>query len=99
MVQKLIFNENALLGDIDFDFTLRGYKNIPNQDKISVAKYSVPGKNPLQKEIFLHYSIFESKLHFWCWVPDEECDKFLCSRNVDYNLTAKRVCNISTQTD
>ena len=49
MVQKLIFNENASLGDIEFDFILRGYKNIPNQDHISVAKYSVPGKNPLQK--------------------------------------------------
>tara|TARA_B100000902_G_scaffold398935_1_gene467577 strand:+ start:1709 stop:2002 length:294 start_codon:yes stop_codon:yes gene_type:complete len=97
MVQKLIFNENASLGDIEFDFILRGYKNIPNQDHISVAKYSVPGKNPLQKEIFLHYS--NTKLHFWCWIPDDQCDRFLCSKNVDYNLTANRVCNISTQTD
>ena len=97
MVQKLIFNENATEQEIDFDFTLRGYKSIPNQNTICVMKYATPGNPTLHKEIFIHYS--QTKHHFWCWLEDNECERFLCSRNVDYDQTVNKVVNMSTQTD
>ena len=98
MVHKLIFNEQATQEQIDFDFGLRGYKLVPNQsESMCFRKYLSPGKEPLQKEIFLHYN--RDKHYFWCWIPETQIECFINSTNVDVELSTNRVASISTQTD
>ena len=110
MFQKLIFTEDTTLEQVEFDFSLRGF-TLPTPlrwagfekylrgEAVSGAIYSFksPGKSPLQKEVFLHYS--KKKHCFWCWIEKSECEKFLISRNVNYMLSTNLVTNAGTQTD
>ncbi len=98
MFQKLLFTEDTTLEQVEFDFILRGF-TLPSPLRCEgcIYKFKSPGKSPLQKEVFLHYS--REKQCFWCWIEKSECEKFLMSRNVDYLLSTNLVSNATTQTD
>jgi hypothetical protein len=103
MTSQIKWNVSTPYEHVKEDLELRGYKLVdPNLQTINIRRFINPGS--AKKIVLLHYDENSDKIgnietQFSIWLPEDEHERFLCSRYVDLSRSNCVKINMYTQTE